>query len=41
MQRNRKTQDTTRKQRKYRINHRQCHLRTRLPHPTNTPTTMT
>jgi hypothetical protein len=40
-QRNRSTQDTPKKQRKHHIGHRQCHIRTRLPHPTNKPTTIT
>jgi hypothetical protein len=41
MQRNRTTQDTPIKQRKHHIDHRQCHIRTRLPHPTNQPATIT
>jgi hypothetical protein len=40
-QRNRTTQNTPIKQRKHNIGHRQCHIRTRLPHPTNQPTTIT
>jgi hypothetical protein len=40
-QRNRTTQNTPRKQRKHHIGHRQCNIRTRLPHLTNQPTIIT
>jgi hypothetical protein len=35
------TQNTTRKQRKHNLDHRQCHIRTIMPHPTNQFTTIT
>jgi hypothetical protein len=39
-QRNRTTQNNSRKQRKHNISNRQRNIRTRIPHPTNQPTTI-
>jgi hypothetical protein len=41
MQSNRTTQNTPRKQIKYHLNHRQCHIHTGLPHPLHKSTTIT
>jgi hypothetical protein len=41
MQRNRTTQNYSRKQRKHNICGRQRNIRTKMPHPTDQPTTIT